>query len=244
MDAVLLDRKIALVTMIIAAMATMPHRICSLARSVESILPQVDQLCVYLNGHTELPDCLKRHNIVTAWGPDLGAAGKFFFTNRFKDGQYFTLDDDIVYPPDYVSHMISRVIGSRTVACVYSRTFITPNPVHYFEDSIETVLGDALDHDRIVHVPGTGTSAFDLSYFAPKTDDIIEPNSADLMLAIICKQQKIPVVAVSRPRAWLDSITPSGDSIWNRRYEYAPRRSELLQESGSWLVPPVISSMP
>ena len=217
-------------------MATMPHRIESLSRTVESILSQVDQLCVYLNGHTELPDCLKHPKITTAWGKDLGAAGKFFFTSRFKEGCYLTIDDDILYPPNYVERMASRVMGSDIVACVYSRTFKIANPTQYFEDSTETMLYDALESDHTAHVPGTGTAAFDLSRFAPSIEDIIEPNSADLMLALICKQKGISVVAISRPQAWLESITPGGDSIWNRRDEYAPRRSKLLKENGSWSV--------
>lgn len=222
-------------TTIVAAMATMPHRISCLTRAVASILPQVDQLCVYLNGHTELPDCLKHPKIAVAWGKDLGAAGKFFFTDRFTDGCYLTIDDDILYPSDYVTRMSNRVMGSGTIVCVYSRTFMMPNPTQYFEDSKETMLGDALEQDQIVHVPGTGTAAFDLSHFSPKIENITEPNSADLMLALICKEKKIPVIAIARKQDWLISIAVHGDSIWNRRYEYAARRSELLKRSGGWL---------
>ena len=222
--------------MIVAAVATMPSRVSSLTRTVGSILPQVDQLCVYLNGHTELPDCLKHPKITVAWGKDLGAAGKFFFTDRFKDGCYLTIDDDIWYPSDYTTRMSTRAMGSNAVICVYSRTFMMSNPTQYFEDSTETILEDALYEDRQAHVPGTGTAAFDLSYFSPKVEDIIEHNSADLMLGLVCNQRNVPVIAIARSQKWLISIAEAGDSIWNRRYEYAPRRSELLKGI-TWKLP-------
>lgn len=94
--------------MIRAHMATFPPRAGVLMGAVASILPQLDRLFICLNGYEAVPPQLADHDRITAVIPDrdLRAAGKFAFPVQ-PDDIVFTIDDDIVYPPDYVAHTLS-----------------------------------------------------------------------------------------------------------------------------------------
>ena len=93
--------------MIRAHLATFPPRSEILMRTVESILPQVDLLCVCLNGYDRVPAELADHDKIRASIPemDLKDAGKFAFPVA-PDDIVFTIDDDILYPPDYVAETV------------------------------------------------------------------------------------------------------------------------------------------
>lgn len=76
-------------------------------QAVESLLPQVDRLCLCLNGYDRVPEALADHAKVEALIPetDLKDAGKFAFAAG-ADDIVFTADDDIIYPPDYVARTL------------------------------------------------------------------------------------------------------------------------------------------
>lgn len=93
--------------MIRAHLATFPPRAPILMQTVASILPQVDLLCICLNDYSEVPAALAGQARIEVMIPDtdLKDAGKFAFPPAPGD-VVFTIDDDILYPPDYVSRML------------------------------------------------------------------------------------------------------------------------------------------
>ncbi|MBU3030934.1 hypothetical protein [Paracoccus marinaquae] len=93
--------------MIRAHMATFPPRAGILMQTVATILPQVDRLCICLNQYARIPDALRDDPRIEAMIPadDLLDAGKFAFTPG-DDDMVFTIDDDILYPSDYVAHTL------------------------------------------------------------------------------------------------------------------------------------------
>lgn len=94
--------------MIRAHLATFPPRAGILMQTVAAILPQVERLFICLNEYDTVPAELQRDERITTLIPDrnLKDAGKFAFTPA-DDDIVFTIDDDIVYPPDYVAHTMS-----------------------------------------------------------------------------------------------------------------------------------------
>jgi hypothetical protein len=94
--------------MIRAHLATFPARAGILMQTVASILPQVDRLFICMNDYTAIPAELAAHHKIEAMIPDrdLRDAGKFAFEPA-DDDIVFTIDDDIIYPPDYVTHTMS-----------------------------------------------------------------------------------------------------------------------------------------
>lgn len=94
--------------MIRAHLATFPARAGIVMRTIASILPQVDRLCVCLNQHQRVPEALADDPRIEVLIPDrdLKDAGKFAFPAA-PDDVVFTIDDDILYPPDYVARTLS-----------------------------------------------------------------------------------------------------------------------------------------
>jgi hypothetical protein len=93
--------------MIRAHLATFPPRSGILMQVVAAILPQVDRLCICLNEYQAVPQALADEPKIEALIPDrdLKDAGKFAFVPA-ADDVVFTIDDDILYPPDYVSESL------------------------------------------------------------------------------------------------------------------------------------------
>lgn len=94
--------------MIRAHLATFPPRRGILMETVASILPQVDRLFICLNGFDAVPPELGDQDRIEAFIPpqDLKDAGKFAFPPA-PDDIVFTIDDDILYPPDYVTRTVA-----------------------------------------------------------------------------------------------------------------------------------------
>jgi len=96
--------------MIRAHLATFPPRAGILMQAVQSILPQVDRLFICLNGYDRVPEELGDLDKVQAMIPDtdLKDAGKFAFPVD-DDDLVFTIDDDILFPPDYVARTLTTL---------------------------------------------------------------------------------------------------------------------------------------
>ncbi|SLN57107.1 hypothetical protein ROA7450_02966 [Roseovarius albus] len=101
--------------------------------TIHSIAPQVDRLFLCLNEYTEIPAALNRFPNVEPLIPDkdLMDAGKFAFPAE-KDDVVFTIDDDIIYPKDYIERMLQfadkvdleqNSIGYQAHAWVFKKRF-------------------------------------------------------------------------------------------------------------------------
>lgn len=93
--------------MIIANLATYPSRRNNLEKVVEIISPQVDRLNIVLNQYDTVPVELEKFSNVVLIIPkdDLKDTGKFY--PDVQEAEYvFLIDDDIIYPSDYVSSTV------------------------------------------------------------------------------------------------------------------------------------------
>jgi len=110
-------------------MATFPARKDCYVRAVESILPQVDRLCICFNEYDEIPgNCPKSDKIVAICAngkngiPDLGCMNKMYWIEDYA-GYYAIVDDDIIYEPDYISFMKKGLkhYDNRVVVAIQAR---------------------------------------------------------------------------------------------------------------------------
>lgn len=118
--------------MIRAHLATFPPRAGILMRAVHSILPQVDRLCICLNGYDHIPAELGDLDKVQAMIPatDLKDAGKFAFPVADADF-VLTIDDDIIYPPGHVERMLrpfDRIDPTGNVLGLFGNVFGPKGP--------------------------------------------------------------------------------------------------------------------
>ncbi len=222
---------------IAASLATIPSRVDQLERVVEALLPQVDRLCVYLNGHPQVPSFLRRPAIEVESSQehgDRGDAGKFFWCCEPFD-YHLTCDDDLVYPSDYVYRIVSAIerYGRRAVVGLHG-VKLSGNLDAYFNSRKVVHFAHKLAADRPVHLLGTGTVGYHRSTLKVRRDDFERPNMADIWFGLLCQRQQVPCVALSRDAQWLRGIKTPGGSIYDRTKRDQRAVTDALRRAWPW----------
>ncbi|OOZ42431.1 glycosyltransferase [Solemya elarraichensis gill symbiont] len=195
--------------MIIGGMATMPSRIHTLWPAIASILPQLDRLYLFFDRFEKLP--LIRHpKIVCLTSQNFGdhrANGKFLGLLMAGDGDYyFSLDDDLLYPQDYVERMVEYLQqGDNTFVAGVHGSILKPEINHYLNDRRVTNRSMASDTESRVHILGTCTTAFNTDTLRLDVRRWKHRNMVDLTFALICTQRGIPMNIISRKENWVSS---------------------------------------
>ncbi len=91
-----------------ANMATQPARIETALKTIDSIIDQVDVVRLYLNNFIDVPREFMHEKIEIHIGKDLRSSGKCFWALN-ENEYYFTIDDDLIYPPTYVEDMLKKL---------------------------------------------------------------------------------------------------------------------------------------
>lgn len=197
--------------MIYGSLATIPERKQSLVMTVESILPQIDQLQIYFNNWEEIPQRYYGHEKIrvvdsqeTHFG-NQGDAGKFYNCHVLQ-GYHFTLDDDLIYPQDYVKTYIEKLqeYNHRVIVTAHGRLMQQVPLPSYYRGHIQTFhCRHSLRHDEWVHVGGTGVMAYHTATIDLHHTQFKRPNMADIWLALQAQKQQIPILCLAHPGKWL-----------------------------------------
>lgn len=197
--------------MIRAHMATFPARAPILMQTVATILPQVDRLCICLNGYDAPPPELADDARIEWLIPDrdLKDAGKFAFPPA-PDDMVFTIDDDILYPPDYVARtlaMFDILDPGRDVAGYLGHAWVA-KPGAGRHGWRNYMFPKALAHVFKVDVLGTGT-ACQLGRNLPEPDRIAPAAGfVDLRHARLHVQAGRDLWVLPRPEEYLRDNLP------------------------------------
>lgn len=227
-------------------MATIPKRIPLLETVVNCIIPQVDHLNIYLNNFEEVPWFLNHEKITVVRSQDegdRGDAGKFFWADKVQ-GYYFTIDDDIIYPPDYVEKLKEALDkrGKKCAVGVHGEMY--PDVIrHWTKDRIKTYhFYYENQKDTPVHVLGTGCAAFHTEKLQVKPEDFKTPNMADVWFTLICARNLFYRVVVAHQRGWLNILhLPMEETLWGKTVQFEndnpdkySKEVEVIQECLPW----------
>lgn len=222
---------------VVGAIASFPPREKSLKTTISCILPQIDELRVYLNNYSRTPGFLKHEKIKVFRSEDangdLRDNGKFYNLSD-DDAYFFTFDDDIIYPNNYVSTMVhyievlnrSSVVGVHGVifpSCRLSR--LKERKVFHFSSSQQGCFVDLL---------GTGTTAWHSSLFKPSLEDFKETGSCDLWFSLKVNLLKIPMFSVPREENWIYEPVSNQVSLWR---EASKKPDRFLNNYNNYLKP-------
>ncbi|MEB3884950.1 glycosyltransferase [Lyngbya sp. CCY1209] len=194
---------------IVCGMATLPQRQDALKDTVESILPQVDKLIVYQNGYKEKFDFLthEKIEIVSSLDTkiDMGDAGKFYGLESYDNCYYFSIDDDLIYPSDYVATLLRTLkkYDHRVIVTCHGR-ILKPNPKSYYKDSkiMYRCLGN-VESEEFVHFGGTGVMAFHTSTIKIDFKYFKTSNMADIWMGLYARDNNIPILVVPHKSGWI-----------------------------------------
>ena len=194
---------------IICGVATIESRSSALFDMVNSILNQVDKLIIYQNGYKKINDFLNHEKIEVIssidTGSDMGDAGKYYCVDNYDNCYYLSLDDDLIYPPDYVENLIQGLnyYNNEVILSYHGRT-LKPDAHCYYKDYQEyfRCLG-ALKEDRFVHFGGTGVMGFHTSAFNVKYEMLKKANMADIWIGLLARKQLLPIVVRKHAIGWI-----------------------------------------
>lgn len=202
---------------IIACLATFPPRERVLEKTVASIIDQVDELRIWANGYTpgEIPDFLYQDKIIVDFGDDIGDNGKV--ANLPKRGYVFLVDDDILYPSNYVETLKNVIDLYNRQAVVGCHAAIMQPPIrNYFKDRQVFHFKAMVPRHTPVNVLGTGCLAYHTEYINFHISDAPCPNMLDVHFAVWCQKNRKRMLTVSRPAMWLRP-QPVPESLWDSR---------------------------
>jgi len=230
--------------MITACMSTVPWRLQALEQMLPTILPQVDQLNVYLQGYDAVPECLRHDNIHTVDGRQhpkwdaLKSTCKLFWIAQglVDDGIHLTVDDDMLYPPDYVQRCSSAIdrYGSRVVVGFHGAIY-KPDVRHLYRDRQTFHFKDAFEADTPVHTLGTGTTSWHTS--ALRIDDLLDWDGVDWAVAIAAQRQSVPMVCLARPAGYLTALPEAYDTrSCSELDSYLERMAGFYHSHPNWTV--------
>lgn len=235
-------------SVVVGSVSSIPEREAGLRRVVERVLPQFDRLFVYLNGYRGVPGFLDHPRIDIARSEehgDLSDNGKFFFCSALTGhaDYHFTLDDDIDYPENYVSYLLSKLgqYGDRVVVGVHG-SIVKDGFVDYYDADSRAVLkyDEELVEDEEVHLLGTGTVAYPRSLVSPRLEDFETQGMADLWFATFANNRSVPLVSVARGRNYLRDIPGLPECSLFRKFEGVENaQSRFIRERLPWCLPGV-----
>ncbi len=151
-------------------MATYPPRLESLKLTIASLYNQVDVIRIYFNEYDSFPalkdpDC----KIIRMRGTNLTDNGKFAGLDLVKEPEYyFTCDDDLIYPRDYVSRTVEAIELYGCIVTYHGRG-LTGKDLNYYQGGHDCYrCMYSVKGNFPIDVAGTGCTAFDTRYFLPR----------------------------------------------------------------------------
>jgi len=197
--------------MIIASMATVPGREKICEKALCSIEQQVDSLYYWKSViHNRMDDARKFYCLI-------------------EDGYFFTIDDDIIYPPDYAEKMIAAIekYDRKAVVTLHGKRVRPPIESYYNGGAYKKYhcLG-TVEGDHRVHIPGTGVMAYHSDTIRFSMDDFPEENMADIQAGIKCNALGVPVMVIEHAYNYLTYQEPPDVTIWER---YARNEPDTIQ---------------
>lgn len=210
-----------------------PARLKALKQSIESIIDQVDIVRVRFN-HENGAEMLEAYlgaqltaRIEIFSGPDLTDLSKFHGLQFYQNEYFFTCDDDIIFPRNYVEFTKKMIEKHRCIVTYNGRVLVKENAYyggkHFMFDYRREQTSDIR-----VDVPGTGVMAFRTDYFCPV--EVLESpyrKMADLVFALEAKMNKKQIICLRRSAGWLKGIHLQG--IWHEFNQGRNRKPEINQ---------------
>lgn len=206
----------------------------SLIRTLESIINQCDEINVALNDHymEEIPDFL-HHKKINLFFTDNSIGDAFKFLNLEKvDGYYFSIDDDLIYPPTYVSDTIKRCkeFNNKKVVTYHGRNFSSfPISSYYRSASERYACLTKVKNDVKVQFGGTGVMCFHTSLIKIPIDYFKNANMADVWIGKYCIENNIEIICLKHDEGYMKYI-PQKSTIYNEESKSDKIQTDLVNE--------------
>lgn len=188
-----------------------------LEKALASLEGQADDILVYDN-HKEKKD--------------YKANAKFIFLNDYSEPiYYFTCDDDIIYPPNYVELTIDNIAKYKSIVTYHGDILLSEIPNRYPESN-RFHFRSEITRARRVDVAGTGLTAFRTDYFNPTNIyNHKHKNMVDQLFSLeAAKQNKKITLAPHEKDFFISQPVPRNKTIWGKHENKRPHQIQLANE--------------
>jgi len=193
--------------MILVKIASIPSRVRQLESTIGKLLGLVDRVEVYLNKYLAVPQFLNQPKIQVFTSQeygDRGDIGKFFQIEQAA-GYVLTIDDDLIYPDNYIQTMVNKIdfYNRRAFVCVHANILPQFALSSYYQDKVGLHFEGVLEEDKRVDIAGTGTLGFHTDVIKLTSDIFLKSNMTDIWLGVYAKNKDIPIICIERAAGWL-----------------------------------------
>lgn len=199
---------------VIVGMATTPERLEFAEVAVQSLRPQVDDIRLFINSEENYAD-----------------NAKFYWLSDYAEPVFFfSCDDDIIYPSDYVERTLQAIDKHKCIVSYHGRILTGLNR-NYYKDHLGFSCLKTVRADVEVDVAGTGVTAFRTDYFNP-TDIYKSPykRMSDLIFSLeAAKQNKRIIVIKHREGYFTDLCVPKDLTIYSSEFNN-PQLTEVANK--------------
>ena len=216
----------------IVCMATIPERAQQLKKAVKSILPQVDALKVYLNGWDNIPAFLVDSKVEVVRSQYHGDQKVLSRWHWFRRGELtncyvMMVDDDIIYPPDYVESITGKVEEYERKAIVSYHGHLYRAPITSYHNSIKRLyFNQNVKRDYKVDSIGVGVCGFyseTLQWQDVKLEmelDFRKMN--DVHISYMATAQDIDLICLAHPAHWIKKQRTTTSVFRDAKADHSP----------------------
>ena len=235
------------------SVATFKERFQTFFRSFDSIYSSEYYYSININGDDDesiafsekLMDtfdcdniCIMNHSLDLNYGDRAKFKPLTHFGSVEKRPDFFlTIDDDIIYPFNYVERMIDTCKKYNGIPVgVHAATIYTKDSKinNYFKERLVTHFS-ASSKRRFVNCLGTGTLCFSPEVVPISFEFFEKPNMCDCYFALYCQKWSIPMVCIERDINWLTELSHNGTTLWSQRGNGA-EQTEVINKVERWVV--------
>lgn len=170
----------------------------TLIKTIESVYDQCDVINVALNNYNEIPVELYDKKINLFITDNEKGDGYKFYNLINSNGYFLTIDDDLIYPKDYVKFMVNKIEAYRRkfIITLHGRNFKNFPIRSYYDGKVTEVLHfrQTLNEDKKVQFGGTGVMGFHTDLFKVDIDYFKHPNMADVWIGKFAKENDLTIM--------------------------------------------------
>lgn len=187
---------------IVIGIATMNTRKDSLRLTLSTLKRQTiqpDRVIIYNNDENEFDgtDNSKFYYFETEeYKEDLKADYKTYF---------FSMDDDLLYDKNYIENTIKNIEKYKCYIS-YHGNFLVDDKTYYLSKHLYYGCTDEVEKDVYVDIPGTGVSAFDISYFKPEIFYNENKRMSDILIGIQVFEEDKKIVCLNHKTGFIVAL--------------------------------------
>lgn len=201
--------------MVVAQIATIPERYETLRIARTSLITQVDLIRIFYDSPTD------------GW--------KFKNLRELSpDDIIIVCDDDIEYPPDFVSTLLSYLKPGIVVTVMGKN--LNPRPVESYYKANAEYYRTFYDNENLVQVeiPGTCGLAFHRSTCPDLDHHYFKSINSDVWMGVYCKEHNIPAYVIPHSGGWLTNLMPmlpkDTPSVFERFHDNDQHLTDLVNQ--------------